>query len=93
MKLREILELAESIDEVIYDISGELLDYEDTEVEVYTFFISSTFDKRNLDTSEMQHYSKLEKVFRGYICYSYDTIEEIEDGYLCVNILMRKQGK
>ena len=93
MKLREILELAESIDEVVYDSSGECLDYcDDTECEVPTFFISSTFDKRNLDVSEDKHYSKLEKLFKGYLCCSYDRIEEIEDGYLCVNILMEKQG-
>ncbi len=94
MKLGEILELADNIDEVVYDISGELLDYEDEGVdcEVPTFLISSTFDKRDLDKSERLQYSKLEKLFKGYLCCSYDRIEEIEDGYLCVNILMMKQG-
>ena len=93
MKLGEILELAESIDEVVYNISGDLLEYyEDTRCEVYTFLISSTFDIRNLDVSEDKQYSVLEKVFKGYLCCSYDRIEEIEDGYLCVNILMEKQG-
>ena len=94
MKLGEILELSESIDEVVYDNSGELLGYEDEDVdcEVSTFLISSTFDKRDLDKSERLQYSILEKVFKGYLCRSYDRIEEIEDGYLCVNILMEKQG-
>ena len=93
MKLGEILKLAESIDEVVYNISGDLLEYyEDTRCEVHTFLISSTFDKRNLDVSKDKHYSVLEKLFKGYLCCSYDRIEEIEDGYLCVNILMTKQG-
>ncbi len=93
MKLGEILELAESIDEVVYNISGDLLEYyEDIGCEVHTFLISSTFDIRNLDISEDKHYSKLEKLFKGYLCCSYDRIEEIEGGYLCVNILMEKQG-
>ena len=93
MKLGKILEIAESIDEVVYNISGDLLDYyEDIECEVPTFLVSSTFDKRDLDKVERLQYSILEKVFKGYLCCSYDRIEEIEDGYLCVNILMEKQG-
>ena len=93
MKLGEILELSESIDEVVYNISGDLLEYyEDIGCEVHTFLISSTFDKRDLDKAERLQYSILEKVFKGYLCCSYDRIEEIEDGYLCVNILMEKQG-
>ena len=93
MKLGEILELSESIDAVVYNISGDLLEYyEDIGCEVYTFLISSTFDKRDLDKSERLQYSKLEKLFKGYLCCSYARIEEIEDGYLCVNILMMKQG-
>ena len=36
-------------------------------------------------------YKKLEKLFTDYTCADYDRIEEIEDSYLCIQVLLRKK--
>lgn len=94
MKCIELLKIAEKIDEYIYDINGVQFDEDDDEnleTEVQEFFISYIIDLRKFDKSLDKCYKKLEKLFTNYTCANYDRIEEIEDSYLCIQVLLRKK--
>ena len=93
MTYKQIIKISEKLEEVLYDISGEIIDLNngcDNE-ELDEFYISYTIDLRKFDTQLDKCYKELEKLFAGYTCIDYNRIEEIENSYLCVRVLLNKK--
>ena len=92
MKKSEILKTVDEIDECLYNLDGVQLDEydEDLDIELNEFIISYTVDLRDLDKSLDECYKKLENVFYGYNCIDYERIEEIENSFLCINVILKK---
>ena len=78
MTYKQIIKISDKLEEVLYDISGNIIDSGndcDNE-ELDEFYISYTIDLRKFDTQLDKCYKKLEKLFAGYTCIDYDRIEE-----------------
>ena len=93
MTYKQIIKISDKLEEVLYDISGNIIDSDndcDNE-ELDEFYISYTIDLRKFDKHLDKCYNKLEKLFVGYTCIDYERIEEIDDSYLCVNVLLNKK--
>lgn len=91
MKVHEIISKLKTLDEIGY-YGDETLDeyYDNQEEDLDNFSISYILDLRDLDNSLNKAYKKIESVFVGYYCSHYVRIEEIEDGFLCVQIFLKK---
>lgn len=95
MTYKQIYKISEKLKEVLYNISGDIIDSEDAvdDEELDEFYISYTIDLRKFDKHLDKCYNKLEKLFVGYTCVKYERIEEIENSYLCINVLLNKKEK